>query len=275
MKHLIILFLLLPFLGYSQKYKTVDENGEPILFATIYDAKTQMGTISDNKGFFQFSAGTDVILSSVGYIKDTVKLPDCSGVCDIVLRQDVQQMEEVVVYSDLKKWDNKFEEGFYDHKRVHYTDHVNNPYGHTFLLKIDNKKDVPAKLLKANFDVKNNSKTIMRVRVFSVNENGYPGRDLLRENVMIEKFNVLTDVSVDLAKYNIIMPPDGVFIGIDVYKISEEDIKFKLGVVVDKEAKSYAGNTFRDSKFYLSERTIYGQSSYLIRNYRFGIEAAY
>lgn len=275
MRNLIILFLLIPFLSFSQQYKTVDESGKPVLFVTIYDAEKQTGTISDDEGFFQFSEGRSVILSSVGYLKDTLMLPKCDKVCDIVLREDVRQMEEVVVYSDQKRWDNKFQEGFYDHKRVHYADHVNNPAGYTFLVKIDNKMDIPAKLLKANFDVKNNGKTTMRVRIFSVDQNGEPGRDVLRENVMIEKFNAFTDITVNLSKYNIIMPPEGVFIGIDVYKIGEDDIKFKLGVVVDEEAKSYRGNTFKDNNFALSERTVYGEPAYMLRNYRFSIEAAY
>ncbi|PTB95890.1 hypothetical protein C9994_09770 [Marivirga lumbricoides] len=275
MKKLIILLLIIPFFGISQKYQIIDREGEPVPFVTIYNAENQSGTISDNQGLFELASGQNVILSSIGFLKDTLTLPICDNICTIVLKEDIRQMEELVVYSDKKEWKNKFEEGFYDHKRVHYVDHLNNPSGYTFLLKIDNEKNVPAKLLKANFDVKNNGKTTMRVRIFAVDENGEPGHDILRENVMIEKFNIFTDISVDLAKYNIIMPPRGIFIGIDVYKIGEDDISFKLGIVVDEKAKSYRGNTFKDREFQLSERSVYGKPAYMMRNYRFSIEAAY
>jgi hypothetical protein len=76
----------------------------------------------------------------------------------------------------------------------------------------------------------------MRVRVFSIDSKGEPGRDLLTENVMINKFNFLSGVSINLSKYNIIIPPKGIFIGLDVFKISDDDIKFNLGIVADYTA---------------------------------------
>ena len=276
MKKLFLIGLFLPFVSLSQQYKTVDKNGEAIPFVTVYNPELQSGTISDEKGIFKYSAGRTVILSSVSYKKDTVHLSyNCLDICEIVMTKDFIQLDEVIVYSDSKDWKDKQQLGFHNNKREHYAQYQNNPYGYTFLLKIENKRDAPAKLLKAFFDVKNNSKTSMRVRVFSIDSKGEPGRDLLTENVMINKFNFLSGVSINLSKYNIIIPPKGIFIGLDVFKISDDDIKFNLGIVADYTAKSFMGNTFGDDKFYLSERTVIGGPSYLFRNYRFGVKVAY
>ena len=86
----------MPFFAISQKYQIIDEKGAPVPFVTIYNAERQNGTVSDDQGFFQLASGQNVILSSVGFLKDTLRLPNCNNICPIVLKQDIRQMEELV-----------------------------------------------------------------------------------------------------------------------------------------------------------------------------------
>ena len=83
-----------------------DTQGEPIIGANILVKGTANGTITDLDGNFQLTADADALLviSYIGYI--TQELP-AQPVMNITLREDAEQLEEVVVigYGSVKKND--------------------------------------------------------------------------------------------------------------------------------------------------------------------------
>ena len=74
----------------------VDESGEPIIGATVQVVGTTTGTITDIDGRYslQAPAKAAVKVSFIGYISEIVNKPQGAKV---VLREDNQQLEEVVV----------------------------------------------------------------------------------------------------------------------------------------------------------------------------------
>ena len=83
-----------------------DTQGEPIIGANILVKGTAKGTITDLDGNFQLTADADALLviSYIGYV--TQELP-AQPVMNITLREDAEQLEEVVVigYGSVKKND--------------------------------------------------------------------------------------------------------------------------------------------------------------------------
>ena len=83
-----------------------DTQGEPIIGANILVKGTANGTITDLDGNFQLTADADALLviSYIGYV--TQELP-AQPVMNITLREDADQLEEVVVigYGSVKKND--------------------------------------------------------------------------------------------------------------------------------------------------------------------------
>lgn len=74
----------------------LDEMGEPVIGATVMVAGTTTGTITDIDGKYSISAPAkaNLHISFIGYISQDVKAADAAN---IVLKEDNQQLEEVVV----------------------------------------------------------------------------------------------------------------------------------------------------------------------------------
>lgn len=89
--------------------KVVDQNGEPIIGATIMVEGTSKGTVTDFDGDFSLDgvANTDrIVVSYIGYNTRTLSAGD-SELTRIVLSEDTQLLEEVVVigYGSTRKDD--------------------------------------------------------------------------------------------------------------------------------------------------------------------------
>ncbi|WP_455666560.1 TonB-dependent receptor [Phocaeicola sp.] len=86
----------------------VDDQGEPIIGASVLEKGTTNGTITDFDGHFSLhiSSGTELIVSYVGYTTKTVKIGNQS-IIKIVLVEDTKTLDEVVVigYGTQKKSD--------------------------------------------------------------------------------------------------------------------------------------------------------------------------
>ena len=96
----ILLALVMSVPAFAQKTYTgtvIDENGEPVIGASIKIVGTTTGTITDFDGKFNLAipAGKSIEVSFIGYI--TQKITKFTPNMRIVLKEDTQQLEEVVV----------------------------------------------------------------------------------------------------------------------------------------------------------------------------------
>ncbi len=108
---LLILSLIMTYQG-----RVVDQNGQPIPYATVYpEAKPEVGTATNNDGFFAFEADlpaqSEVIFSFIGYEKQSLPLlllrANDTLVSTITLKEQPIALEETVVAAKASKQRNK------------------------------------------------------------------------------------------------------------------------------------------------------------------------
>lgn len=87
-----------------QNNKTVtgvvkDQNGDPIIGASVIEVGTTNGIMTDMDGKFTLSIrpNSDLQISYVGYVTQTVKVRGGKGTIQIVMQEDNQALDEVVV----------------------------------------------------------------------------------------------------------------------------------------------------------------------------------
>ena len=114
MKTLVfILALVSTFIG-----RVVDQNGEPVPYATVYpEIAPEWGTATNNDGFFRFEANltkdSRIIVSCIGYEKKTVLAESLSSVSpedslySVILKEQPIALEETVVAAKKSKQRNK------------------------------------------------------------------------------------------------------------------------------------------------------------------------
>ena len=110
-KPLVFLFLLCLFplgaMAQSIIKGTVnDENGEPVIGATVKVKETQKGTITDFDGNYSIEAASNatLVFSYVGYVTQEVKVGGKSTL-NITMKEDNTTLNDVVVigYGTMKK----------------------------------------------------------------------------------------------------------------------------------------------------------------------------
>lgn len=88
--------------------KVVDGNGEPLIGVTVRVKDQNLGTATDVNGAFSLKASRSSVLvfTYIGFSSLEVKVPP-SGVMNIVMKEDVQSLDEVVVigYGSVRKKD--------------------------------------------------------------------------------------------------------------------------------------------------------------------------
>jgi len=96
----------------------VDQNGEPIPYATVYpEIAPEWGTATNNDGFFRFEANltkdSRIIVSCIGYEKKTVLAESLysvspeDGLYSVILKEQPIALEETVVAAKKSKQRNK------------------------------------------------------------------------------------------------------------------------------------------------------------------------
>ena len=114
MKTLVfILALVSTFIG-----RVVDQNGEPVPYATVYpEIAPEWGTATNNDGFFRFEANltkdSRIIVSCIGYEKKTVLAESLysvspeDGLYSVILKEQPIALEETVIAAKKSKQRNK------------------------------------------------------------------------------------------------------------------------------------------------------------------------
>ncbi len=99
---MMVLFLLFAGMTYAQnvtvKGTVSDQNGEPIVGATVKVDKAQSGTVTNYDGDFQLSCreGANLVISYIGYTTKTVTATSAQKM-QIVLDEEATALNEVVV----------------------------------------------------------------------------------------------------------------------------------------------------------------------------------
>ena len=208
----------------------ISEDSSPVPYATMYDGSQKSGTFSDSLGRYSITMPDNVKelhISAIGYKSKTITVGPSDNLSDfhIVLQNDTFKLKEVVISSKTFK-PKRIELG--PRKKIK---------GHTGLgfvsfihetgLYIPNPeqtrgeiKSVEVYLNRRNTD----NKHLIRLRIYSVDENLYPAEDLLLDNIPLEVKNSKRDqlIKINLEKYHISIPSNGIIVALECIQDNQE-----------------------------------------------------
>lgn len=214
-KYLLLLFAL--FIAGSA-FAQVGVNGvvynidkQPLPYANIVTLKGHAGMVTDEQGRFELNKlNTDDTLkiSAVGYQSKLLAVKNLARIDTIYLTKGVHQLAEVTIHSFTQNQQLGFM-GYKQNASFNFT------AGCQIAVFIENKIKREALIKSVLFTMKQSGsyKSNMRIRLLKINPVGLsPGEDLLDENVMIAISDLKKNNTVDLTKYNLLLPVDGVFV---------------------------------------------------------------
>jgi hypothetical protein len=210
-------FLLVPIISFSQvKIRAVVCNSkkEPLPYTNIVSSVTFNGTSTDQNGEFEMEnvrINDTIKISNVGYKSKLVSVRVLLNIDTIFLEDNIRALAEVVVRPYKER---EVDLGF--SKSPNNASFILRP-GSQLASYVENKqaegwiKGVYFKIVN-----KGKCKNSMRVRILKVDPfNLTPSSDILNENVLINADNLKYNNYVDLDKYNIPFPREGVFVVIE------------------------------------------------------------
>lgn len=231
MKFMILFLLLAAFPLSAQISGTIVNNeGSAIPFVNIWVEGENIGTTSDENGFFKINATSDKILvfSSVGYEAKKAAVKDNEKV---VLTALVYKLDEIVI----SKRKNEKEAEIGDAQRIH---HImlsgDKPWIYGKLFEYDPTYATTPYLKKIVFYSDSERKEAkLKIRIFEFNDS-IPTNDILEEDLIVTVKKGMKKNEVDVSKYNLKLPQKGVVIGLEWMVIDENKYVFEYK---DKEKK--------------------------------------
>jgi hypothetical protein len=226
MKKLITLLILT--LSTTAQIKGIVKDSitkQPVGYAAVLieGTKTGVNTESDGSFFIDYSEKANkLVITALGYQDKTIVLPTNDP---IYLAPKINQIEEIkiqnklarseIVVGEYKSKNFTFSNGGFKQmlgKLIEYSDEIaNHPYIKT--LQFSAKSDINGAKIKLRF--------------FEVNNQQQAGDDYLFEDIVVTVKKGRNKNIVDLAKYNIKIPSEGLFIFFESLIIEENKYEYK------------------------------------------------
>ena len=211
---------------------------EPLLFVNVGVLKKELGTVSNEDGFF-FLEVPDVFaketlrFSMIGFDERDFQVADLEAILlsnnTLVLAEQTTFLEEVVLTAE-KKWDTRVS-GNATTSKLLITGFTSNQLGNEIALLVKVKK-TPAYIEGIQFSVVENiyPEVRFRVNVYS-SEYRFPDENILKENIFVTLKQSEGIISVDLKEYDILVDDD-VFISLEWIDedLGSEGLWFSAGV---------------------------------------------
>jgi hypothetical protein len=201
--------------GYIFDRKT----NESIAYAILSASNNNYGTYADSLGYFKFNYSSEkdsIRITHLGYKPIMVNLnslkndpriyldPNPIGLNDVVVKATKMKRKEIKI-GNLK---NKEAVWLVPSYATIFATYIPFP-------KNENNLTLNSISLKLHLTDKNYP---LRIRLFNVGNDGKPSEDILKENVILKAFdkvNTNYTAVVDISKYNIKMPNEGVFVALE------------------------------------------------------------
>jgi hypothetical protein len=232
----LLVTALISFSAFAQIKGTIQDSRtkEPIPYVNIWVENQSSGTSADENGNFSLpetDASKSIVFTAVGYGTKTLKITEVSGT--IYLTPQAIELDEVVIES--RKNTEKITIGsLKDAEKNHYYG-INgaNPWMHAnfYEYKPEYANAPYIKTIKLITSTEHKGSSF-NVRLYDVDENGYPGDYLYDENIICYPKNGKSTYTIDISKLNIRFPEKGVFIALEWLIIEQnryelvEKIKF-------------------------------------------------
>lgn len=209
----------------------VDENNKPIPYVNIWVENENVGTTSNDNGFFTIdvSEGKRLVFSAVGFESKMISIKNEEKV---VLKTAVFKLDEIIITK--RKQDKELEIG--NAERIHHRQlSGDKPWIYGKLFEFDTLYKKTPFLKKIVFysdsDIKNAK---LKIRIFEFNDS-IPTNDLLSEDLMVTVKKGMRKNSIDISKFNLKFPEKGVVIGLEWLIIEENKFFFEYKSYNSKE----------------------------------------
>ena len=222
-KRLLWVFILIGFSAFSQtKGIVVDEYDKPIPYVNIWVENENIGTTSEEDGSFNIDTNDknkNLFFSIIGFEKKTVKVAEASKV---VLQSITNELDEVVIFN--KKETKEIQIGIVENTIFQAFD--NGPKNDIKFFPYNPKynKTKYIKQVKIATDSKI-EKATLKLHFFAVDENGFPGSELLKKDLIVTIKNGGKSTKIDVSDFNLIMPKKGIFVGFEKLMIENNKLE--------------------------------------------------
>ncbi len=219
------LLFLISFSAFAQtRGVVIDTLGNPIPYVSIFVENETKTTTSEENGTFSIQVSPDakLIFSALGYEKKTVL---ASAASKVVLKSIVFDLDDVVIKKakspktlEIGQVSNAILEAFDTGPKI---DAKFFPYESKY------KKTKWLKKIKLFTDSPIEGSSI-KLHIYSVNENGFPGEELLTQDLIVNLKKGVFRHQFNVYDLNIEMPENGIFIAFEKMRIERNKVEKKI-----------------------------------------------
>lgn len=225
----LLLFLLLTISTLTAQISgTVKDSltGKPIPYVNIWVENENIGTTSNENGFFNLDSNDNknIVFSALGYETKTISSLE---VKNVLLHPKIYQLEEVIV-ENLKKT-KELEIG--DAKKIQHT-HLSGdkPWIYGKLFPFQEKYIETPYIKQITFFSKSEIKEAkIKIRIYEMNDS-IPSTDLLYEEVIVSVKKGMRKNTIDVSKNNIKFSEKGIVVGLEWLIIDENKYIFEYKI---------------------------------------------
>ncbi len=202
---------------YILGYIVDNETDQPIPYATIMLLKSGKGIISDHLGKFEIEITRDekdtLKFNSLPYHSfalTTDQLWDKTSV-KIRLKPKTYPIDEVRINAEDYTTSELGNKGLFSTGNIYLDTH-----GQEIALFIENRKNKPGIIqnISFKFSKKGNSEAPFRIRIYECNPAGKPGKDILKDLIVVKPDTMKSWYLVDISDYHIKLPETGLFVSV-------------------------------------------------------------
>ena len=229
-------------------------NREKLPFANIMVIGYPIGTTTDRDGLFELSLDSSlknesIVISYVGYqasqlvinenLYYTIELQPLKIALNEVVIKAQNKKKKPVIINQFKQQDCivRYSPTNIDNKYFIPTRPKEPTIEALYFPSMDGSvRNIKVKEVWLQVTNFKSSNSYFNVRIFGANDKHLPSEDLVNENIIVEVSDKEQLIKVNLEKYNIIMPGNGIFVGFELLIINDnmsiakvsESLKFTL-----------------------------------------------
>ncbi len=206
----IRIFLIVTQFAFSQIRGVVKDSisGEPIPFVNIWVENETIGTTSEIDGtfFLEASKQKNIIFSILGYEKKIIK---GSEITIVNLKPTAFELKEITVLN--KKQNKQIEIGNIKNAIFQSFDNGPKVEAKFFPYQTSYSKTKFIKEVAIFTDSRIDSATI-KIHFYSVDENGYPGKEMLTKDFVVSLKKGVLNHKFDVSHFDMVFPEKGMFV---------------------------------------------------------------
>jgi hypothetical protein len=195
---------------------------KPIAFVSIYVKNENISITSEEDGTFQFKAkeiGKQLLFSAIGYENKTVT---ATSNLIVFLQPKNYELDDVVIDKKAKrrlieigKTDNTVAQAFDTGPKI---DTKFFPY----YSKYDNINLIKQLIFSADCKI---DEALVKFHFYKLDSNSFPGEEMLDQNLIVTVNKGVKSYKVDLTKYNLYLPKQGIFVGVEKLNIEKNKLE--------------------------------------------------